>query len=187
MSILTDTVPKIFISYAQANEEIRNGVIDLATALREKGINAILDLWDLKPGQDKFAFMEQCVKDDSMDYVLIICDKIYKDKADNRIGGVGDETVIITPEVYNDVRQEKFIPIVFERDDNGHEYLPIYLKSRIYIDLSTKNENYDDEFEKLLRIIHQKHLYKKPPIGKMPEYLNNENISYGDLNLLKKK
>ena len=68
--------------------------------------------------------------------VLIFCDKTYTEKANNRTGGVGDETVIISSEVYGKVTQEKFIPIITERDEDGKEYVPAYIKTRIYIDFS---------------------------------------------------
>ena len=66
-------------------------------------------------------------------------------------GGVGDETVIISPEVYGKVAQEKFIPVVMERDADGHVFLPAYLRSLMYVDLT--GANYTSEYEKLLRII----------------------------------
>lgn len=81
----------------------------------ENGIEVKLDKWDLKPGQDKFAFMESVVQDSSIDKVLLICDRGYKEKADIRSGGVGTETQIITPEIYDNVSQNKFIPILAEK------------------------------------------------------------------------
>lgn len=47
--------------------------------------------------------MESMVQDSSIDKVLIICDKGYKEKADDREGGVGTETQIITPTLYGKV------------------------------------------------------------------------------------
>lgn len=38
--------------------------------------------------------MEQLVNDPEIDRVLIICDKVYVEKANSRSGGVGDETVL---------------------------------------------------------------------------------------------
>lgn len=63
-----------------------------------------LDKWDLKEWQDKYAFMEKCVNDPDVCKVLIICDKSYTEKANNRLGGVGDETSIISPEIYGKTR-----------------------------------------------------------------------------------
>lgn len=139
---------KVFISYSWAVQE---RVVELAERLIANGIDVVLDVYDLKEGQDKYAFMEQSVNDDTIDRVLIICDKTYAEKANNREGGVGDETVIISQEVYGQVKQEKFIPIIFEVDENNKAYCPHYIKSRIYIDLSTEDDRYETEYEKLLR------------------------------------
>ncbi|WP_207643567.1 DegT/DnrJ/EryC1/StrS family aminotransferase [Butyrivibrio sp. AE2032] len=54
--------------------------------------------YDEKESQDKYAYMEQCVTDDSIDKVLILSDQLYAKKADKREGGVGKETTIISPE-----------------------------------------------------------------------------------------
>ena len=111
---------KVFISYSWA---VQARVVELAERLIANGIDVILDVWDLKPGHDKYAFMEQSVNDPSVNKVLIICDKTYTAKADARQGGVGDETVIISPEIYGRMNQEKFIPIAFEVDDLGHFFI----------------------------------------------------------------
>ena len=92
---------KVFISYSWAVQE---RVVELAERLIANGIDVVLDVYDLKEGQDKYAFMEQSVNDDTIDRVLIICDKTYAEKANNREGGVGDETVIISQEVYGQVK-----------------------------------------------------------------------------------
>ena len=56
-----DRAPKVFISYSWTSEEYRNHVIEFATQLRNHGVDVVLDAWDLKPGQDMYVFMEQCV------------------------------------------------------------------------------------------------------------------------------
>ena len=99
---------KVFISYSW---KVQEKVIELAERLISNGIDVILDVYDLKEGQDKYAFMEKSVNDPSVDKVLIICDRSYMEKANDRSGGVGDETVIISPEIYGQMKQEKFIPI----------------------------------------------------------------------------
>ena len=90
-----DRIPKIFISYSWSSDAL---VLPLAERLVSHGIDVVLDKWDLKEGQDKYVFMEQCVNDPDITKVLIICDKAYATKANNRTGGVGDETVIISQE-----------------------------------------------------------------------------------------
>ena len=169
-----DKIPKIFISYSWSSDAL---VLDLANRLVSHGVDVVLDKWDLKEGNDKYEFMERCVNDSSITKVLIICDKAYAQKANDRTGGVGDETVIISSEVYGNARQEKFIPIIAERDEEGKEYVPTYIKTRIYIDLSDP-EKYEVEYEKLLRNIYEKPQFVKPKLGKKPEWLEEEKANF---------
>ena len=169
-----DKIPKIFISYSWSSDAL---VLDLANRLVSHGVDVVLDKWDLKEGNDKYEFMERCVNDSSITKVLIICDKAYAQKANDRAGGVGDETVIISSEVYGNARQEKFIPIIAERDEEGKEYVPTYIKTRIYIDLSDP-EKYEMEYEKLLRNIYEKPQFVKPQLGKKPEWLDEEKLNF---------
>lgn len=171
---MSDTPRKVFISYSWA---VQARVVELAERLVANGIDVILDVWDLKPGNDKYAFMEQSVNDPSVHKVLIICDQTYTTKADARQGGVGDETVIISPEIYGRMNQEKFIPIVFEADESGKAYIPHYLKSRIYFDLSTEDDRYEVEYEKLLRNIYDMPQFRKPALGSKPEWLNKDAVN----------
>jgi hypothetical protein len=174
--------PKVFISYSWTSAD---RVLSLAQRLMGDGVEVVLDKWDLKEGQDKYAFMERFVTDSTIDKVLMICDNTYAEKANNREGGVGDETMVISPEVYSKANETKYIPIIFERDENGKEYTPAYLKSRIYIDL-TETDDYEKNYERLLRSLHNKPENSKPVLGKMPEWLNDESTDFsGVRNLLK--
>jgi len=133
----------------------------------------VLDKWDLKEGQDKHKFMERAVTDSEIKKVLIICDKTYQDKADQRKGGVGTETQLISQEIYENVGQKKFIPIIREKNTNGKPHVPVFIKNRIFIDLAN-NEIYEVEYEKLLRNLYDKPLYKKPSLGEAPSYVLDE-------------
>ena len=169
-----DRIPKIFISYSWSSDAL---VLELAQRLVSHGVDVVLDKWDLKEGQDKYAFMERCVNDSEITKVLIICDKAYAYKADNRIRGVGDETVIISSEIYGNMNQEKFIPVIAEKDEDEKPYVPTYIKTRIYIDLSD-SVTYEEEYEKLLRNIYEKPQFMKPKLGKRPEWLDEEKTNF---------
>jgi TIR domain len=171
--------PKLFFSYCWSSPEHEQWVIDLATQLRESGVDVILDKWDLKEGQDSVAFMEKMVTDPSIKKVAVISDEAYADRADGRAGGVGTETQIISREVYEQQDQQKFVAILPCKDDLGKPYLPTYYKGRIYIDLS-ESDRYAENFEKLLRWIFDKPLHIKPEIGAKPGFLSEqEHISLG--------
>lgn len=169
---MTET-PKVFISYSWTNPDHQDWVINLAERLVSDGIDVIIDKWNLKEGQDKFTFMETMVKSTDIEKVLIILDQKYTEKAQQRSGGVGTETQIISPKIYSDVSQEKFIPIVSEKDDEGEPFVPIYLNGRIYIDLSDQG-HFEENYENLLRNIYKRPAYSKPKLGNAPSYLFEE-------------
>lgn len=180
------TDPKLFISYSWSNAEHEQWVIDLASELRDSGVDVILDKWDLKEGHDAVTFMEKMVTDPEIKKVAIICDEKYAAKADGRAGGVGTETQIISSEVYENQAQEKFVAVVCGKDENGKAYLPTYYKSRIYIDLS-EADRYADNFERLLRWIFDKPLYVKPALGNKPLFLSEgEHVSLGTTAIFKR-
>lgn len=169
-----EKTPKIFISYSWSSPSHQEWVISLAERLVSDGIDVVFDKWDLKEGHDKYDFMESTVKSEEINKVLIISDKKYTDKANTRSAGVGTETQIISPKIYENVTQEKFIPLVREQDENGNAYLPIFLKGRIYIDFSS-DEQFELNYENLLRNIYQRPTYNKPKLGKAPGYLFEES------------
>ena len=173
-TIMSETPPKLFISYSWTTPDHEAWVVELATRLRESGVHAILDKWDLREGQDGHAFMEQMVTDSDIGKVLLVCDKRYAQKANDRTGGVGTETQIITPAIYNQQRQEKFVAVVTERNEAGEPYVPAFYGSRIFIDLSDSGR-YAENFDQLLRWIFDQPLQKRPPISRKPAYLADED------------
>jgi len=171
---MEDEKTKLFISYSWSSPEHEQWVLNLATELVEAGVNVTLDKWDLKEGHDAYAFMEKMVTDQDIKKVIIVCDRIYAEKSDKRRGGAGTEAQIISPEIYEKENQDKFVAVLTERDTDGNAYLPVYYKSRIYIDLSNE-DLYSTNFEQLLRWIYNKPLFVKPKIGKRPSFLSEDN------------
>ena len=163
--------PRLFISYSWSSPEHENWVLELATALRQNGIDVILDKWDLKEGQDAGAFMESMVSDPTVEKVLIISDKVYAEKANSRKGGVGIESQIISPELYSNTKQTKFVAAVRQVDDQGKPYLPIFYVGKIHFDL-TSDIAFAENFEKIVRWCFDKPLHVKPEIGSAPIYLD---------------
>lgn len=162
--------PKVFISYSWTSPEHEAWVLNLGTELREFGVDVVLDKWDLKEGHDAIAFMEQMLTNPDIKKVILVCDQKYAAKTDGRSGGVGTEAQIISPAIYAQSDQNKFVAVVTEIALDGKPYLPTYYQSRIYIDLSG-NEVYAQNFEKLVRWIYDKPVHVKPSLGKMPSFL----------------
>lgn len=171
--------PKLFISYSWSNPEHEDWVLRLGTELRENGVDVILDKWDLKEGNDANAFMEKMVSDEEIRKVILVIDEHYSMKAKDRIGGVGTETQIISAEVYESVEQNKFVAVIAGKDQEGNTKLPVFYKSRIYIDLSDE-DLYAKNFEQLLRWVYDKPFNVKPELGRKPVFLDEESsVSLG--------
>lgn len=160
-----DNVPKVFISYSWESKEHSDWVKSLADKLLADGIEAIIDSYDVIPGDRLPKFMESSIRDS--DYVIIICTEEYKRKANNRERGVGYESHIISAELYNNHNDRKFIPIIRQGDFNTA--LPTYLDGKLAIDLRGNpfNENsYKDLIASIFKI------KKKPKVGIRPYYLD---------------
>lgn len=169
--------PTTFISYAWDNDDIKMWVKTLATQLRDKGIDAKIDQWEVIPGDQMPHFMEKSVREN--DFVLIICTPKYKTKSEERIGGVGYEGDIMTSEVLQTSNHRKFIPIL--KSGTKDTSLPTWLKGKYFIDLSSE-QHYENNFEDLLTTLLNAR-EAAPAIGKIePKYIK-ENYKQSEVNL----
>src|SRR5439155_5761206 len=155
--------PLVFISYSHDSHAHKKWVGELASKLVEKGVDVILDQWDLGLGDDAPKFMEKSVTE--ADRVLMICTETYVRKADDGKGGVGYEAMIVTGELVKDLGTAKFIPIV--RQAGGATKVPKCVSTRIWVNLS-EGQKLDEQFETLLRELHNAPKLPKPPLGKNP-------------------
>ena len=171
--------PKVFISYSWSTPEHEEWVLQLAIDLTESGITPVLDKWDLRPGEDAGLFMERMVNDDTISKVIMVCDRVYKAKADTRRGGAGTEAQILSAELYRSSKNSKFCAVLAELVD-GKPPIPTYYAARIFIDLSDDTQR-SEKFEQLVRWIFGKPLLTRPTIGPRPSYLNDDasGISLG--------
>lgn len=162
--------PKVFISYSHTSQQHAELVKSWADDLLHNGVDVVIDIYDLKEGHDKYAFMERMVTDPSITNVLVISDMLYAEKADQRKAGVGTETQIISKEVYDKLDQSQFIPIITQLSDKGDPYLPTFLQSRIWLDFSSP-EKVNENWERLIKLLFGVPIYEKPPIGKPPLFI----------------
>lgn len=155
--------PKVFISYSHDSQLHKDWVRALAAALRANGIDAVLDQWDLAPGQDIAEFMAGGIR--TADRVVLVCTEPYVSKAEAGTGGVGFERLIVTSEVVSAIDTIKFIPIV--RSSPNKRKVPNFLGPRLYIDFSD-DAQYAAKLEELMREIHQAPAFVRPPLGDNP-------------------
>jgi len=159
-----EDTPKVFISYSWDGEAHQKWVLNLATKLRENGIDAILDQWELDLGKPIPNFMENSVA--KSDRVICIITPKYNEKSINLHGGVGYEYSIISAEIMDKIDTQKFIPLLKE---GNNENIPKSLKGRMYIDMRD-DSSFEYRLEELLRGIYKAPKNKKPPIGKKPPF-----------------
>lgn len=164
---VVDKVPVVFISYSWDGEEHEEWVLGLATKLRNKGVDVILDKWDLGPyGSLLPSFMEQSITKSNR--VICILTPNYKKKTDNLSGGVGYEYSIISSNIFKDSKNRtKFIPLL--KSGSIENSVPGALDGGYHIDMRD-NSFFDENFKRLLRDVFCEPEFKKPPLGKRPKF-----------------
>lgn len=156
------SIPKAFISYSHDSQDHKKWVLDFAIRLRNNGVDAILDQWDLKPGDDLPQFMERGLS--SADRVLMVCSEKYVEKANNGAGGVGYEKMIVTADLLKTIDSNKVIPLIRQ---NGTHSVPTFLRSKLFIDFSQPDQ-FEFSFDELIRTLHNSPLFEKPAIANNP-------------------
>ena len=156
------SIPKVFISYSHDSQEHKQWVLEFASRLRNSGIDAILDQWELQPGDDLPHFMEKHLS--SSDRVIMVCTSRYVEKANSGAGGVGYEKMIVTADLLKTIDSNKVIPLI--KQSGTHE-TPTFLKSKLFIDFSSEDQT-EFAFDELIRTLHGSPLFIKPPIGNSP-------------------
>lgn len=160
--------PKVFISYSWEDTEHKDWVKSFTDKLIENGIEATFDQYDLTLGDRLPEFMEQSIT--AADYVLIICTPAYKEKSDNRKGGVGYEGHIISAELLSQNNERKFIPII--RKGNISTALPNCLAGKLGLDFTSGYE--ENAFSDLITTLYG--AKKKPALGARPSYVGSKEI-----------
>lgn len=155
-------IPKAFLSYSHDSLEHKKWVLDLATRLRNNGVESIIDQWSLGPGDDLPHFMEQNLA--AADRVLMVCTENYVKKANSGAGGVGYEKMIVTADLLKRIDSNKVIPLI--RQVGTHD-VPTFLQSKLYLDFS-REDQIELSFDDLVRAIHGKPLYVPPPVSNNP-------------------
>lgn len=125
---------RLFISYSWKNEKHQNWVQELYEELIKYGYEVCFDKQYIRPGEEITHYMERMMH--SSDFIIMICSDEYTKKSNNRLGGVGYETVIVTNIYLNTKEKWKYIPII---RDNKEKMIPIYLGSALYVDMDCDN------------------------------------------------
>lgn len=170
--------PDVFISYSWDSDEHKSWVKELADTLLSEGVAVKIDQYDLLPGERLTTFMEKSITE--CDKVLIICTPKYKEKADDRLAGVGYESNIITADILQKHNDLKYIPVV--RSGDFDSSMPTYMLGKLAVDLRENNKSYADSFQDLLASIKGKK--KKPSISNKISNTSENIISANNSNSL---
>lgn len=157
--------PRVFISYSHDSEEHKNWVKELTGFLRSKGIDAVLDQWDLGPGDDVAQFMEKGLGE--AERVVVVCSENYVAKADEGKGGGGYEKMIVTGELVRNAGTNKFIPII--RANTKDNKVPVCLSSKHYVDFELDDE-YENKAMFLVREVFGIGPPDRPALGQPPDF-----------------
>lgn len=153
---------KAFISYAWDDEDHKKWVLKLATYLRTHGVDAILDQWDARLGNDLPFFMEQGLT--TSHFVICVCSDKYIEKANGGIGGAGYEKRILASELMDNNNKLFVIPII--KCNSQKNKLPTFLSGLRYVDFD--NRDFYNCYQELLERIYDEDIKKKPPLGCNP-------------------
>lgn len=136
---MPENVVKVFISYSWDSEEHQKKVLGLAQALRDDGIDCMIDQFVLSPDNWDRWMLDQI---DESDFVLIVCSeryyRRYRGKEDVNKGlGVTWESTLIMGNIYDaQGKNGKFYPVFFTSPDRA--IIPDGVRTSFY-DLSQHN------------------------------------------------
>lgn len=155
--------PRVFVSHASEDKE--RFVVPFATKLRENGVEAWLDKWEMLPGDS-------------------LVDKIFEEglKGASAVIIVLSKFSVVKPWVREEINNAfvkriqgkvKLIPVVI--DDC---VIPEALSSTLYQRISDV-ESFEDDLQRILLSIYGK--YDKPPVGSAPTFVKTLSDSLPDL------
>ncbi|WP_207423738.1 toll/interleukin-1 receptor domain-containing protein [Desertivirga brevis] len=141
--------PIVFISYSWDDEEHKTWVLDLANRLILDQVDVRIDRQLLRAGTSLQYTIEQSIA--KANKILIIFTPNYKEKADQRKGGVGYEYSIMNATLYeNQTINDKIIPVL--RKGSKKASIPEFMQQYIHIDFR-RNENFENSYNDLKREI----------------------------------
>ncbi|MEB7794719.1 toll/interleukin-1 receptor domain-containing protein [Staphylococcus equorum] len=169
-------VIQVSISYAHTNEDHKERVDFIARELMEEhGLEVKLDLWTFRKGQDLNKGMEQLTT--NSDVVLIIGDENYVEKANERSGGVGRESVILSENYFKKIKSEtsKILYAYTDKDESGSPIIPNYMLGINSFDLTNEEKDFE-KIEEIAREIYDLPVIEAPKRGVKPDYTKKNRM-----------
>lgn len=156
--------PKVFVSHASEDKD--RFVLEFASRLRQKGIDAWLDKWEMLPGDSLLdKIFEEGIKEAKA--VIVVLSKFSVEKP-----WVKEELNAAFVKRINN--GSKLIPVVIDDCD-----VPEVLKSTLWEPIADLSA-YEPSFDRIVASIYG--INDKPPIGPQPEYVQSFVKAIGSLN-----
>ena len=141
---------RVFISHTSNSESAVEWVKALALYLIEQGVQARLDKFHLRRGMDLPQWM--CNELALAQKVVVVCDEIYKQKADGRMGGVGWETMIIQGDLAGLPPDSTKYQVIVRAADIT-KGLPMYLRTKYAFHAPSADEKQSFRKELLIELL----------------------------------
>ena len=131
----------VFISYARESDEHLAWVRRLAELLeRQREFHVVFDEYDLHAGKDLTHFMESGL---AADRVIIIVTPEYVRKAEERAGGVGYESSVISADLLEQQLIDRYVPVLRRGSQR-----PAAIRSKLFVDFRD-DVGFDAAFQQL--------------------------------------
>jgi len=147
--------PRVFVSHA--SEDKQRFVVRFAQRLRENGVDAWLDQWEMKPGDSLVdRIFEQGLKEAQAVIIVLSAVSVTKPWVREELN---------TSAVNRISRGLKIIPVVIDQCE-----IPVCLQATLWQRIDDL-DHYDDAFQRILDAIFDRST--RPPLGKPPERLDD--------------
>ncbi len=146
-------VPKVFICHASEDKD--GFVREFAKRLRERGVDAWFDEWEMRPGESLVRKIEQGL--DACDVFVVVLSSVSVNKP--WVREELDAGVIKSIE-----DRTRLIPVIIDQCD-----VPRLLKSRLWVRIADTS-SYEKELASVVDAIFGGEHRDKPPLGSAPRY-----------------
>jgi len=161
---MTEQPPRVFISHASEDKD--RFVLRFAERLREKGIDAWVDRWEMLPGDSLITkIFEEGIKQASAVIIVLSQFSVAKPWVREELNASAVKRID---------HGSQLIPVVIDDCE-----VPMVLRSTVWSRIQDFS-NYDDEFARIVDAVFKRR--PKPPLGQAPKYVSLTVDTLPDLN-----
>jgi small GTP-binding protein len=140
-----------FVSYSWDDDKHKRWVYQLATDLRNAGLDVVFDRWELIPGANPARFMERIAESN---FITVVGTPGYSDRYKNRLDagtGVAAEMDLINDRMIGTEAQKSSVMPLLRSGDKTASFPP-FLRPRLYSDFKDDNFYFVGLFDLVLAL-----------------------------------